>query len=67
MRVQKQVPLMDAIALSVDSLTVLVDEAAHFWESESWYNEVGMPFRKGYILHGPPGSGQRDAVFAIVS
>lgn len=66
-RVHKPAPVMDATALTVGSLTALVDEAANFWESESWYNEVGMPFRKGYLLHGPSGSGQRDAVLAIVS
>ncbi|KJA24079.1 hypothetical protein HYPSUDRAFT_200889 [Hypholoma sublateritium FD-334 SS-4] len=64
-RVHKHVRLMDSTSLSVDSLTALVEESAKFWESEAWYHEVGLPFRKGYLLHGPSGSGKRDAVYAV--
>lgn len=51
---------MDSTSLSVDALTSLVEESAKFWESEAWYNEVGLPFRKGFLLHGPSGSGKRE-------
>lgn len=29
-----------------------------FWESESWFTEHGLPYRRGYLLYGPPGNGK---------
>ena len=26
-----------------------------FMESEKWYRKTGVPYRRGYLLHGPPG------------
>lgn len=29
-----------------------------FWESESWFIEQGLPYRRGFLLYGPPGNGK---------
>ena len=36
----------------------LLEDARDFLESETWYSERGIPFRRGYLLHGSPGSGK---------
>lgn len=29
-----------------------------FWESESWFVEQHLPYRRGFLLYGPPGNGK---------
>ncbi len=29
-----------------------------FWESESWFIDRGLPYRRGFLLYGPPGNGK---------
>jgi ATP-dependent 26S proteasome regulatory subunit len=47
--------------------TVLLDPALNelvrqdfetFWESESWFVEQHLPYRRGFLLYGPPGNGK---------
>lgn len=35
--------------------------------SETWYAERGIPFRRGYLLHGIPGGGKTSLVIAVAS
>jgi len=30
-----------------------------------WYHERGIPYRRGYLLHGPPGSGKSSFITAL--
>jgi chaperone BCS1 len=34
-------------------------------ETQSWYLDRGIPYRRGYLLHGSPGSGKSSFVAAI--
>ena len=34
-------------------------------ESFQWYADRGIPFRRGYLLHGVPGSGKSSLIHAI--
>jgi chaperone BCS1 len=29
-----------------------------FLMSKEWYNRMGIPYRRGYLFHGPPGNGK---------
>lgn len=48
-------------------LESLMEDCKTFLGREKWYVERGIPFRRGYMLHGPPGNGKSSAVAAIAS
>ncbi|KAG7447969.1 mitochondrial chaperone BCS1 [Guyanagaster necrorhizus] len=36
-----------------------------FMERRQWYADRGIPYRRGYLLHGPPGSGKSSFIQAL--
>ncbi|KAF9074728.1 P-loop containing nucleoside triphosphate hydrolase protein [Rhodocollybia butyracea] len=44
---------------------MLLKDARVFLVSKSWYSERGIPFRRGYLLWGAPGSGKSSLIHAI--
>ena len=34
------------------------DDFEAFWQSETWFLEQALPYRRGYLLYGPPGNGK---------
>jgi len=45
----------------------VVDDIQKFLNSSEWYKSRGLPYRRGYLLHGPPGNGKSSFLFAIAS
>ncbi|CAM9089949.1 unnamed protein product, partial [Ectocarpus fasciculatus] len=48
----------DSVILDVDDMEVLLSDARKFLDSRAWYTEKGIPYRRGYMLYGPPGCGK---------
>lgn len=46
------------------SEAVLAD-VKDFLSNGSWYHERGIPYRRGYLLYGPPGSGKTSFIQAL--
>jgi chaperone BCS1 len=47
-----------SVILDMDLLDVLLSDAQKFLSSGKWYTDLGIPYRRGYLLYGPPGCGK---------
>ncbi|PPQ97227.1 hypothetical protein CVT26_000753 [Gymnopilus dilepis] len=56
---------LSSIVLNPGVKEMLVDDARDFLKSEKWYADRGIPFRRGYLLHGVPGSGKSSLIHAL--
>ncbi len=56
----------DDLVLDPTAASLLRDDFEAFWERESWFRSKKIPFRRGYLLHGPPGNGKSTAVRAML-
>ncbi|KAG5638147.1 hypothetical protein H0H81_001666 [Sphagnurus paluster] len=43
----------------------LIDDARDFLASKPWYTTRGIPFRRGYLLYGAPGSGKTSIIHSL--
>ncbi|KAJ7103973.1 P-loop containing nucleoside triphosphate hydrolase protein [Mycena belliarum] len=56
---------LSSIILEPGVVDTLVHDAQDFLASEDWYVEAGIPHRRGYLLHGPPGTGKTSTIYAL--
>ena len=61
---KKQRPL-DSVVLDTGITDRLVKDCQEFIENVSWYSDRGIPYRRGYLLHGPPGCGKSSFITAL--
>ena len=43
----------------------LLADVNEWIDSSKWYLDRGIPYRRGYLLHGPPGSGKSSFIMAL--
>ncbi|KAH9981031.1 BCS1 N terminal-domain-containing protein [Lactifluus volemus] len=43
----------------------IVEDVSAFLGRREWYADRGIPYRRGYLLHGPPGSGKSSFIQAL--
>ena len=58
---------VDSLVLPGDELERVISDASRFFSGESWYRERGLPYRRGYLFAGVPGSGKSTLVSCIAS
>jgi mitochondrial chaperone BCS1 len=56
---------METVVLPEGVSEKLVSDVQHFLGNEARYRALGVPWRRGYLLHGPPGTGKTSLVFAL--
>ena len=57
----------DDLVLDYKIRSLLKDDFESFFEREAWFRANKLPFRRGYLLHGPPGNGKSTAVRAMMT
>ena len=56
---------LDSVILADCVSETLLRDMQDFTESSKWYIDRGIPYRRGYLLYGPPGSGKSSFIQAL--
>ncbi|KAJ5288354.1 hypothetical protein PENANT_c105G01098 [Penicillium antarcticum] len=58
---------LSTVILRENEKNSLIQDMKDFLEPQtrSWYSEHSIPYRRGYLLHGPPGTGKSSFSFSI--
>jgi mitochondrial chaperone BCS1 len=56
---------LDSVILDEGIKERIVEDVKDFLDSGRWYYDRGIPYRRGYLLHGPPGSGKSSFIQAL--
>lgn len=56
---------IDSVVLDGEIRQRLLDDVQKFFSKRSWYAQMGIPWRRGYLLYGPPGTGKTSMAFAL--
>jgi chaperone BCS1 len=58
---------LGSVILAEGNVDAIMADVREFLSSGQWYLDRGIPYRRGYLLHGPPGTGKSSLVQAIAS
>ncbi|RGP65179.1 ATP-dependent zn protease [Fusarium longipes] len=56
----------DAVILDSDMKEALINDHNSFFESRKTYKDLGVPWKRGLIYHGPPGNGKTISIKATM-
>ena len=56
---------LDSVVLDAGSARQLHDDIHAFFDRRDWYGQMGIPWRRGYLLYGPPGTGKTSVAYAL--
>ncbi|GAA6008378.1 bifunctional AAA family ATPase chaperone/translocase BCS1 [Rhodotorula paludigena] len=57
--------LLPSVVLDEGVKERVVQDVQAFMQRGKWYSERGIPYRRGYLLYGPPGSGKSSFIQAL--
>lgn len=55
----------ESVILDDDISQKVLSDVQEFLDSRAWYSRRGVPYRRGYLLHGPPGCGKTSYIMAL--
>jgi chaperone BCS1 len=56
---------LESVILDSGVTDRLLKDVNKWSDSSQWYIDRGIPYRRGYLLHGPPGSGKTSFITAL--
>merc|ERR1719341_1439984 len=56
---------LNSVVLDTGLSQGIVSDVREFMDSQDWYKDRGIPYRRGYLLHGPPGCGKTSFITAL--
>lgn len=66
-RVSKVPRPLDSVVLNENKKNRIVEDMDWFRNNKDWYSKIGIPYRRGYMFSGPPGTGKTSLVMALAS
>jgi len=58
---------LDTIFIKTNIKSKIILDIKNFISSQKWYNQHGIPYHRGYLFHGEPGTGKTSFASAIAS
>jgi len=58
---------MASVILEDGMASKMLEDIEAFKKAQPWYQERGIPYRRGYLLYGSPGNGKSSLVTALAS
>ncbi|KAG8894661.1 hypothetical protein FRB99_001068, partial [Tulasnella sp. 403] len=63
--ITKDIRPMDSVILPTGMTDMILDDLHEFLDNKDWYAAAGIPWRRGVLLWGPPGTGKSTTVHAV--
>lgn len=63
--VQQDPRSMDSVMMEDKKKASLLQDIGAYLESKQWYQDRGIPYRRGYLFYGPPGTGKTSLCMAL--
>lgn len=56
---------LPSVVLDQGIKETILEDVKDFMRNGGWYSDRGIPYRRGYLLYGPPGSGKTSFIQAL--